>query len=84
MSDYKHWIVDIYIEPEDLERTTHAVARLHRDYEEQYCLEGEGHAQRMVGDQPVEAIGADLAVGRSLSALAHSLESMGAALQLHK
>lgn len=74
MSGSKHWVVDVYIEPEDVERITSAYARLSREYPEGHPLDADGCAHRLPGDQPDDAIGAELAAARALSRLAKELE----------
>jgi hypothetical protein len=73
MISMKRWSVEIFIDEQEDEGTTHAEARLHTD--DATHLIGRGSARRNPTDQAVPEIGAELAVARALSHLAHELLS---------
>jgi hypothetical protein len=67
----KRWSVEIFIDENDTEMTTHAEARLHTN--DQTHLIGRGTARRNPKDTDIAEIGDELAVARALSNLAHDL-----------
>lgn len=67
----KRWSVEIFIDENDTERTTHAEARLRTN--DQTHLVSRGTARRNPKDTDIAEIGDELAVGRALSNLAHEL-----------
>lgn len=74
MSETKHWVVDVYIEPENDERDTCAYVRLNREHPELFPFAANGWAQRTPSDKPADTIGAELAVARALTTLGKELE----------
>ncbi|MEV0287039.1 MULTISPECIES: DUF1876 domain-containing protein [unclassified Kribbella] len=73
----KRWNVEIFIDENDTERTTHAEARLHTN--DDTHLIGRGSARRNPQDVDIAEIGDELAVARALSNLAHELIHAAAA-----
>jgi hypothetical protein len=71
MAATRHWTVDIVIDEQEDERTTHAEARLKADRDDQ--VSGRGTAYRHPDDVEVPQIGDELAAARALSELAHRL-----------
>ncbi|TWD82535.1 uncharacterized protein DUF1876 [Kribbella amoyensis] len=67
----RRWKVDVFIDENDDERTTHAEARLLTN--DKTHLVGRGVAHRHPNDLEVAEIGDELAVARALSNLAHEL-----------
>ncbi|WP_155370834.1 dsRBD fold-containing protein [Catellatospora vulcania] len=66
------WVIDLDIEELEEERSTHAVARLHRDGT---SLEGTGTAHRHPRDLDLARVGDDLAAARALVELASLLQT---------
>ena len=66
----RRWTVDIVIDEEEDQRTTHAEARLRTEGEQ---FSARGTAYRHPGDVDVPQIGDELAVARALSELSHHL-----------
>jgi hypothetical protein len=73
MVSLKRWNVEIFIDEQEDQGRTHAEARLHTD--DPTHLVGRGSARMNPKDRPVPEIGAELAVARALSQLAHELLS---------
>ncbi len=71
MTSIKRWNVDLFVDEQEDEGFTYAEARLHTD--DATHLVGRGRARLAPGDSPVPEIGAELAVARALSDLAHHL-----------
>ncbi len=71
MISLKRWSVEIFIDEQEDIGGTHAEARLHTD--DPTHLSGRGTAALKPGDPSVPEIGAELAVARALSDLAHQL-----------
>ena len=71
MISIKRWNVDLFVDEQEDEGFTYAEARLHTDDETH--LVGRGRARLAPGDRQVPEIGAELAVARALSDLAHRL-----------
>jgi len=67
----RRWSVEIFIDENEDERTTHAEARLHTN--DKTHLIGRGTARRNPKDTEVAEIGDELAAARALSNLAHEL-----------
>ncbi|WP_020524743.1 dsRBD fold-containing protein [Catelliglobosispora koreensis] len=79
MTTPTHWLVDIEIMPEDVNRMTYALARL-RDGREGHAsaIEASGHARRNPADFPRPELGAELAATRAVTALARKMQAHAA------